>query len=152
MSTNSASHSASKAWSASWNGFEKGRTRFEISVTGEVDDLPPGVSANLYRIAQEAITNAAKHAHASRVQLRLEAGDADIVLSVEDDGEAPAPPSRQKPAWGCSACRSVWFRSEGACNSSGASRRRPGWSRAFRPCGGALEWQHWDRQREAGRA
>jgi signal transduction histidine kinase len=73
---------------ASWNGFEKGRTRFEISVTGEVDNLPPGVSASLYRIAQEAITNAAKHAHASRVQLRLEAGDPDIVLSVEDDGEA----------------------------------------------------------------
>ena len=54
---------------ASWNGFEKGRTRFEIAVIGEADDLPPGVSASLYRIAQEAITNAAKHAHARRVQL-----------------------------------------------------------------------------------
>lgn len=73
---------------ASWNGFEKGRTRFEITVSGEVDDLPPGVSASLYRIAQEAITNAAKHAHASRVQLRLEGGGADIVLEVEDDGKA----------------------------------------------------------------
>jgi signal transduction histidine kinase len=73
---------------ASWNGFEKGRTRFEIAVIGEADDLPPGVSASLYRIAQEAITNAAKHAHARCVQLRLEAGDADIILSVEDDGEA----------------------------------------------------------------
>src|SRR6478735_6255560 len=71
---------------ASWNGFEKGRTRFEITIIGEVDDLPPGVSASLYRIAQEAITNAAKHAQAQRVQLRLEAVDADIVLSVEDDG------------------------------------------------------------------
>jgi signal transduction histidine kinase len=73
---------------ASWNGFEKGRTRFEIAITGEADGLPPGVSASLYRIAQEAITNAAKHAHARCVQLRLEAGDADIVLIVEDDGEA----------------------------------------------------------------
>ncbi|QHO78622.1 histidine kinase [Bradyrhizobium sp. CCBAU 051011] len=73
---------------ASWNGFEKGRTRFEIAVTGEADDLPPGVSASLYRIAQEAITNAAKHAQARCVQLRLDAGDADIVLTVEDDGEA----------------------------------------------------------------
>ena len=73
---------------ASWNGFEKGRTRFEIAVIGEADDLPPGVSASLYRIAQEAITNAAKHAHARCVQLRLEAGEADIVLTVEDDGEA----------------------------------------------------------------
>jgi signal transduction histidine kinase len=73
---------------ASWNGFEKGRTRFEIAVIGAADDLPPGVSASLYRIAQEAITNAAKHAHARRVQLRLEAGDAEIALTVEDDGEA----------------------------------------------------------------
>ena len=80
---------------ASWNGYEKGRTRFDIAIIGEVDDLPPAVSANLYRIAQEAITNAAKHAQASCVQLHLEALSADIVLTVEDDGEAaggsPAP-------------------------------------------------------------
>jgi signal transduction histidine kinase len=80
---------------ASWNGFEKGRTRFEIAIVGKVDDLPPSVCANLYRIAQEAITNAAKHAHARCVRLDLEAGRAEIVLSVEDDGEAaggcPAP-------------------------------------------------------------
>ena len=73
---------------ASWNGFEKGRTRFDIAIIGKIDDLPPSVCADLYRIAQEAITNAAKHAHARCVQLRLEAGQADIVLSVEDDGEA----------------------------------------------------------------
>jgi signal transduction histidine kinase len=73
---------------ASWNGFEKGRTRFEIAVTGETNDLPPSVSASLYRIAQEAITNAAKHARARHVQLHLEVGEADIILSVEDDGEA----------------------------------------------------------------
>src|ERR1019366_7089895 len=59
---------------ASWNGVEKGRTRFEIAITGKVDDLPPSVCASLYRIAQEAITNAAKHAQARRVQLCLEAG------------------------------------------------------------------------------
>jgi signal transduction histidine kinase len=73
---------------ASWNGFEKGRTRFDMTIIGQVDDLPPSVCANLYRIAQEAITNAAKHAQAGRVQLRLEVGPADIVLSVEDNGNA----------------------------------------------------------------
>jgi signal transduction histidine kinase len=72
---------------ASWNGFEKGRTRFDIAITGEVDDLPPSVCTNLYRIAQEAITNAAKHAQARCVRLRLEAGLVEIVMSVEDDGE-----------------------------------------------------------------
>ncbi len=55
---------------------------------GKVDDLPPSVCASLYRIAQEAITNAAKHAQARCVQLGLETGQADIVLSIEDDGEA----------------------------------------------------------------
>jgi len=71
---------------ASWNGIERGRTRFEIAATGRLDDLPPNVCANLYRIAQEAITNAAKHARARRVQLHLDAGQDEIVLSVEDDG------------------------------------------------------------------
>src|SRR5882672_8571044 len=85
---------------ASWNGFKKGRTRFDIAVTGNADDLPPVVGANLYRIAQEAITNAAKHAHARRVQLRLEAGEADIVLSVEDDGEANGANAAPKPGMG----------------------------------------------------
>ena len=73
---------------ASWNGFEKGRTRFDIAITGQVDDLPPSVCASLYRIAREAITNAAKHAQAGHVQLRLDAKPGDIVLSVEDDGNA----------------------------------------------------------------
>jgi signal transduction histidine kinase len=62
--------------------------------------LPPGVCASLYRIAQEAITNAAKHAHASHVQLCLEAGHADIVLSVEDDGEATRGGLAPKPGLG----------------------------------------------------
>ncbi len=50
--------------------------------------MPQNICANLYRIAQEAITNAAKHARARNVRLRVEAQRADIVLSVEDDGEA----------------------------------------------------------------
>jgi len=73
---------------ASWNGVERGRTRFEIAASGRVDDLPPAACASLYRIAQEAITNAAKHAQAKCVQLRLDAGQHEIVLSVADDGAA----------------------------------------------------------------
>jgi len=85
---------------ASWNGFEKGRTHFDIAVIGKVDELPPGVCANLYRVAQEAITNAAKHAHARRVQLRIEAAETDIVLTVEDDGEAAGPGPGAKAGMG----------------------------------------------------
>jgi PAS domain S-box-containing protein len=40
----------------------------------------------LYRIAQEALTNVAKHAHASRVDVFLESRDGYLVLVIEDDG------------------------------------------------------------------
>jgi len=46
---------------------------------------PEGVVA-LYRIAQEALTNVAKHAHASRVDVLLESREDSVVLVVEDDG------------------------------------------------------------------
>lgn len=72
---------------ASWNSFEKDRTQFDLAIVGPVHDLPQSISASLYRIAQEAITNAAKHARARHVQLRVEVLQTDIILSVEDDGE-----------------------------------------------------------------
>lgn len=73
-----------------WNGRMGGRTRFSISIDGSFDGLPLEFAASLYRIAQEAITNAAKHASASRVTLSLAhdegVGAAGVVLTVEDDG------------------------------------------------------------------
>jgi signal transduction histidine kinase len=71
-----------------WNGRSRGRTRFEIKLQGAFDHLPIATAADLYRIAQEAITNAAKHADASRVTLHLAADGAEIALSVDDDGRA----------------------------------------------------------------
>src|SRR5205085_12214862 len=41
---------------------------------------------NLYRIAQEALNNIAKHAQASRVDVLIERRQQDIVLIIEDDG------------------------------------------------------------------
>ena len=40
----------------------------------------------LYRIAQEALTNVAKHAHANRVDVLLESRDGAVTLVIEDDG------------------------------------------------------------------
>ena len=45
----------------------------------------------VYRIAQEALTNVARHAHATEVQLRLERADEQVILIVRDDGRGLPP-------------------------------------------------------------
>ena len=58
----------------------------ELSVTGAVRPLPPGVDQAGYRIVQEALTNVLKHARASRVECRVDYGPAAVELSITDDG------------------------------------------------------------------
>jgi signal transduction histidine kinase len=81
---------------AGWNGRSRGQSRFDIKLSGTFEDLPAELAANLYRIAQEAITNAAKHAGASRINLDVAVREVETVhsdcpsreieLMVEDDG------------------------------------------------------------------
>jgi signal transduction histidine kinase len=53
-------------------------------------EVKPHAALQLLRVAQEALTNVLKHAHASRVQVRLlQAGDW-LELQVEDDGQGGA--------------------------------------------------------------
>ncbi|MEM9130834.1 MAG: sensor histidine kinase [Actinomycetota bacterium] len=64
------------------------RPPVEIELTGDVERLPAAIDAALYRLAQESITNAVRHARqASRIAVRL-IGDGDVVrLVVNDDGD-----------------------------------------------------------------
>lgn len=65
------------------------RPRVEVALSGDLDDLGAPVGAAVYRIAQESITNAVRHARrATRVDVSV-AGDPDCVrLTVRDDGDA----------------------------------------------------------------
>ncbi|HEX3560623.1 MAG TPA: CheR family methyltransferase [Pyrinomonadaceae bacterium] len=59
----------------------------EYHTTGMDKDRPsPETEISLYRIAQEALNNTYKHAHAARVDVLLERRDHHVVLIVEDDG------------------------------------------------------------------
>jgi signal transduction histidine kinase len=48
--------------------------------------IPPNLETHLYRIVQEALNNAAKHAHASYAVIRLEEIEKDLFLSIMDNG------------------------------------------------------------------
>ena len=48
--------------------------------------IPAPVAAALYRVAQEALRNSARHAEASRVDIRLRQDGRQAVLEIEDDG------------------------------------------------------------------
>ena len=65
--------------------------RVDVELAGDLGRLRPLVDAAIYRLAQESITNAVRHArHATRIEVRV-AGDADCVrLTVRDDGDAGA--------------------------------------------------------------
>ncbi len=54
--------------------------------TGDEHDLLPDQQTALLRIAQEALTNARKHAQARRVRVGLQFGPESVSLIVEDDG------------------------------------------------------------------
>jgi signal transduction histidine kinase len=64
--------------------------RADLTVRMEVSGQPQPVGAEvelaLFRVAQEAIMNIHRHAHASRVTLRLERSQGRLTLEVEDDG------------------------------------------------------------------
>ena len=63
----------------------------------------PAQEITMFRILQEALTNVAKHASASRVQVRLEEEGSRVRMTVRDDGKGFDPDVQgraQRPTWG----------------------------------------------------
>jgi two-component system NarL family sensor kinase len=63
------------------------RYGFEIRLAIERVELAPEMAADLFRIAQEAVVNAGRHAEASRVELSLRTLGTQVELRVADDGQ-----------------------------------------------------------------
>lgn len=74
------------------SGFEK-RTRLRVQhrLERELPPLDPQSELVLYRVAQESLTNIARHAQASEVLISLENGKESVVLRVVDDGRGLGP-------------------------------------------------------------
>jgi signal transduction histidine kinase len=65
---------------------ERSREKVEISVDSALAAALSGRSADIVQLTREALSNVARHAHASRASVRLERQGKQAVLTVEDDG------------------------------------------------------------------
>ncbi|MGW2049062.1 sensor histidine kinase [Streptomyces sp. NPDC001858] len=61
----------------------------EVTVKGERRPLPVEASQAVRRVAQEALTNARKHAPGAKVRVRLEYSPREVTLDVRDSGGSP---------------------------------------------------------------
>ncbi len=79
---------------------EDSRFTLDVLITPEARDLrlPPETGAQVYRIAQEALTNIRKHAGANRVRIRMETTAGTLRLTIGDDGRGLAPAPHGDPA------------------------------------------------------
>ncbi|WP_175541595.1 sensor histidine kinase [Streptomyces aidingensis] len=78
-----------------------GRPAVDVEITGEVGGLAPALSAAVYRLAQESVTNARRHArHASRIAVSVAADARSVRLRVSDDGDHVHPRSGATPGYG----------------------------------------------------
>jgi signal transduction histidine kinase len=73
----------------------------DVEIEGATEGLPPSVAAALYRLAQESVTNARRHArHATRIEVRVSVGADRVRLRVSDDGEAGHARPAGSPGYG----------------------------------------------------
>jgi signal transduction histidine kinase len=80
------------------SGARDGGLPVELTIEGEPRDLPAGVDLAAYRIIQEALTNAIKHADRARTRVALRYGERDLEIVVKDDGPGPPPGGREDEA------------------------------------------------------
>lgn len=78
----------------------------DLVLDGELE-LGPEAELALYRVAQEALTNVAKHAGARQTYIRLASGPNGVFLTVHDDGQGfvPARTSGASPTFGLTGMR-----------------------------------------------
>ncbi|HEY8046495.1 MAG TPA: histidine kinase [Streptosporangiaceae bacterium] len=70
------------------------------AVSGTARDLPEGVDLSAYRILQEALSNAMRHAPGSAVRVELAYAPSSVIIKVRNDGGPAGPGGRSHPDGG----------------------------------------------------
>jgi signal transduction histidine kinase len=79
----------------------------KIEITSQIPhlSLPSDLRVVIFRIAQEALTNISRHAHAGHVDIQIFERDSSVVMIIRDDGigfsvERVLAQVKDKPCWG----------------------------------------------------
>ncbi len=88
------------ALTAEANGQSQGAVSVTFLQAGESRPLPVRIETGVYRMAQEALTNALRHANAHSITIRLETVPHRLKLHVEDDGQGFDPETVQLGHYG----------------------------------------------------
>jgi signal transduction histidine kinase len=77
-----------------WQAREVSRTSnvsVQVNAESVSEDLPEEHRTCIYRIVQEALRNVVRHANAKNVRIRLDQGDDELILTIQDDGHGFVP-------------------------------------------------------------
>jgi signal transduction histidine kinase len=72
----------------------------ELQVQGQQRSLPTGIELTVYRIVQEALTNALKHSGLARTEVILAYQETELKLEILDQGTVAPPPVSREPGRG----------------------------------------------------
>ena len=94
----------------------------DVRTSGRFDLIPAPLELAAYRIATEAITNAARHGQPQHVTVRIEATDDTLAVEVADDGIGLT--DGHRPGGGLATMRQRAAELGGTCTITRRSRRR----------------------------
>jgi signal transduction histidine kinase len=77
----------------------------ELTLTGSFDAMPRATQLGAYRIVQEGLTNALKHAPGSLVQVRVSHADNRLTVAVESSGGSHGEPDANDTGFGLESLR-----------------------------------------------
>jgi signal transduction histidine kinase len=70
----------------------------ELRIEGQLESLPPGQDLVAFRVVQEALTNAIKHAGPARAVVRVKFAAGVVELNISDNGRGPHPADDEEPS------------------------------------------------------
>jgi signal transduction histidine kinase len=97
-----------------------------LSLEGELDELPEPVACTVYRVVQEGLTNARKHARANGVDVQVVGVAGYVTVTVTNDASQGAPPPAQ-PKGGSYGLTGLRERAEALGGGMEAGPHGAGW-------------------------